>query len=148
TAGRSSPIRMAIIAMTTSSSIRVKPDRRGRESRRMKTSPLGWRVDWLATLLLGAGEFFQPDFIDEIHFGTDEHDQTLAVLAGLFVRDHLRRVTADATDRSAVGDDERLLVAFGEERRVELCGVQPVGLELEIGHTANVLLEGLLVRRP
>ena len=98
--------------------------------------------------MLAAGEFLQPTFIDKIDLGTDEHDQPFSVLAGFFVGDHLRRVAADAADRAPIGDDERLLVAVGDERRIELRGVQPVRLELEIRDAANVLLERLLVGRP
>src|SRR5262245_53162851 len=139
TAGSNRPMRAAMMAITTSSSIKVKAERREREWRSTAGSSWGSRKDdggrHQARPRLGPGRRQLPEagLTDVLHLGVGVDDEALAVLAGLLVGDERRRGAADLGDRHPVQDDERLLVALGDEAGVDALGVDAVHLQDEAG---------------
>src|SRR5262245_58234825 len=92
-------------------------------------------------LLLGRHQFLEPGVIDVLHLAIGQGDEALAVPAGLLVSDYRGRGAADPRDGDSVTDDERLLVARGDERRIDRLGVHAIRAEDVVRKAAQVFLE-------
>src|SRR5262245_45736282 len=114
---------MAMMAITTSSSISVKPGR-GRRLRRIANTPHE-RMNWLCCAsrgwasVFGRDQLLEPGLVGELHLAVGERHEAFAASASLLVGDQRRRGAADLGDDGAVADHERLAVTLRHESRIE-----------------------------
>src|SRR4051794_19929281 len=116
TAGSRRPIRMAMIAITTNSSISVNAARERRERCDIIPPGNGSMGDAKRESLGRTDEFLEAVGADLLHLGVREGDKFLAADAGLLVGDQRRLVGGHAGDARPRHDHERLTVTVGDEQ--------------------------------